>query len=67
MTQPMDDRPSSRHRGYTWQWEKARKRFLRDNPLCATYRAKGSVTVATVVHHKKAHKGDEALFWDRDN
>lgn len=28
---------------------------------------RGTVTPATVCHHKQAHKGDEQLFWSQDN
>lgn len=29
--------------------------------------AEGRVTAASVVDHVIAHKGDQALFWDREN
>lgn len=61
----MSDRPNSRSRGYTWRWEKARKRFLAEHPLCAMCMAKGRVTAATVVHHNPPHQGDMDRFWDR--
>ena len=58
---------SSRERGYTWAWEKARKRFLQANPLCCYCERDGRVTVATVVDHKIPHRGDMTLFWDETN
>lgn len=42
-------------------------RFLNAHPLCVMCAARGQVTVATVVDHKKPHKGDPGLFWDESN
>lgn len=58
---------SSRERGYTWAWEKARKRFLQAHPLCCYCERDGRVTVATVVDHMEPHRGDQKLFWDETN
>jgi 5-methylcytosine-specific restriction endonuclease McrA len=55
---------SSRERGYTWKWEKARKRFLQAHPLCCYCEREGRVTAATVVDHKIPHRGDMKIFWD---
>lgn len=55
-------RPNARARGYSRQWEKARREYLALHPYC---RRCGSL--ATVVDHIKPHKGDERLFWDRSN
>lgn len=55
-------RPSSSARGYDRSWEGARKRFLREHRFC---RRCGKV--ATVVDHKRPHRGDATLFWDREN
>lgn len=58
-------RPSARARGYDREWERASKRFLAlpGNDLCAC----GCGRVANVVDHKRAHKGDQQLFWDPAN
>lgn len=49
------------------RWRKARKRFLAEHPLCVMCERSGLDTPATVVDHKKEHKGDLVLFWDEDN
>ena len=60
-------RKSARQRGYTTAWDKARKAFLVSHPLCVMCEQQGHVTPATVVDHRIPHRGDMALFWDRDN
>lgn len=61
------DKQGSTARGYGYRWQKARERFLKANPLCATCEAAGRVEAATVVDHKEPHRGDERLFWDERN
>jgi 5-methylcytosine-specific restriction endonuclease McrA len=58
---------SSAERGYTWAWQKARKQFLGEHPLCVMCRKEGRVTAALVVDHVIPHRGDQELFWDRAN
>jgi 5-methylcytosine-specific restriction protein A len=58
-------RPSARQRGYDSRWEKEREAFLKANPLCVM--CLPIVTPAAVVDHIVPHKGDQALFWSRDN
>jgi len=58
---------SSADRGYGHRWRVEREGFLRLHPLCVMCSAGGVVTVATVVDHKKPHRGDQSLFWDRSN
>lgn len=60
-------RPSAHKRGYDRNWNKARRLFLQDNPLCTRCMEKGWVVSATVVDHIEPHRGDRLLFWDRDN
>ncbi|WP_374307213.1 HNH endonuclease [Methylocella sp.] len=60
-------RGSAHERGYDARWRKARLVFLAAHPLCAWCEAKGRVTAASVVHHRVAHRGDAALFWDEAN
>lgn len=60
-------RGSAHERGYTSAWQKARAAWLRAHPLCAKHDGRGEVVAATVVDHKVPHKGDKALFWDRNN
>lgn len=58
---------TSTQRGYGYKWQKAREAYLRENPLCVMCKEQGRVTVATVVDHIIAHRGDQKLFWDRKN
>ena len=48
--------------GYTYRWQQARKIFLMMHPLCVK-----CGEPATDVDHIVPHKGDMALFWNRDN
>lgn len=55
-------------RGYGYRWQKARERFLSENPICCyCHRAGRPLTLATIVDHKIPHRGDERLFWDETN
>ena len=58
---------SAGSRGYTRAWQRARKEYLAAHPLCVMCMAEGKYRKATVVDHIKPHRGDEKLFWDRDN
>lgn len=55
------NRPSASKRGYNHAWRKARVKYLDLHPFCRCG------AKATLVDHIKAHKGDNALFWDRTN
>ena len=55
-------RPNFRERGYTSRWDTARRAFLAEHPRCTRC---GSP--ATVVHHRKPHRGNPTLMWDRGN
>jgi len=49
-------------------WHKVlRPSQLANEPLCAFCLAKGITTLAEVVDHIKAHRGDKVLFLDPDN
>lgn len=63
----LERRGSARERGYTTRWDKARKTFLREHPLCRMCQGQGRVAAATVVDHIVPHRGDQALFWNTDN
>jgi 5-methylcytosine-specific restriction endonuclease McrA len=54
-------------RGYDYRWRKYRAGFLHANPLCVMCKARGLVTVATIVDHIVPHQGDQARFWDATN
>lgn len=60
-----DHRPSARRRGYGAAWQRESKDFLAlpGNRICRHCR----VRPATLVDHRRAHKGDMQLFWDRTN
>lgn len=60
-------RGSARARGYTTAWDKARKAYLAEHPLCRICQAQNHVRAATVVDHIIPHRGDQELFWDRTN
>lgn len=55
-------RPTAAQRGYNGAWRKARAAFLAIHQHCAMCHAP-----ATVVDHINPHRGDKALFWDRQN
>ncbi len=59
-------RGTANSRGYTYKWRKARRRFLRANPLCVLCHREGKVTAANVVDHITPHRGDMTLFWDEN-
>lgn len=61
------ERGTAHQRGYGARWEKDRIKFLDENPLCADHRKRGMVEAATVVDHIIPHKGDQVLFWDKNN
>ena len=52
---------------YSASWRKARRYYLRRNPLCVQCQKQGRTTAASVVDHVIRHDGDLSLFWDRDN
>lgn len=58
---------SASSRGYGSRWRRESKAFLRAHPLCAECERNGRYVKATVVDHKVPHRGDQRLFWDRDN
>ena len=60
-------RGSSCKRGYGRAWQRYRKGFLTEHPLCVSCKTKGRIVPAMVVDHIKPHKGDSSLFWDTSN
>lgn len=56
------------HRLYqTARWQRLRANQLSMQPLCQMCLITEDITPATVVDHKKNHKGDLVLFHDPDN
>lgn len=62
-----DGRLSAHARGYDRRWNKRRKQWLDQHPLCARCEQLGTVKAASVVDHVIPHRGDRALFEDDDN
>lgn len=60
-------RASARQRGYNTAWDKARRTYLAQHPLCVFCEQQGIVSPASVVDHIKPHRGDQTLFWDTAN
>ena len=60
-------RGSAYQRGYGKKWQRERKLFLVNNPLCIGCKSKGIVTASKVVDHIVPHRGDDKLFWNRRN
>lgn len=51
----------------TKAWKSARELQLSIEPLCERCKVRGDVVSATVVNHRKRHRGDWDLFIDPDN
>lgn len=60
-------RESAARRGYGRRWREASQAFLLERPLCAECARRGMTTLAAVVDHILPHRGDQDLFWDREN
>ena len=60
-------RGTARQRGYTTQWDKYAKAYLREHPLCVYCKAKGRDVPATCVDHIKPADKFPELFWDESN
>lgn len=61
------ERGTAHQRGYDAEWDKQRLLFLDENPLCVDHFKRKLIEAATVVDHIIPHKGDQALFWDKNN
>jgi 5-methylcytosine-specific restriction enzyme A len=61
------NRESSHKRGYDSTWEKLRKVFLIENPLCLDCIEHGKLTPATEVHHIKKVKDFPLLRLVKEN
>lgn len=60
-------RPTAHERGYTNKWYDKTKVFLALHPICGVCDDLGQFTKATLVDHKKPHRGDLDLFWNESN
>jgi len=52
---------------YTQRWRNLRALVLKEEPLCRDCAGIRTVEPATDVDHITPHRGDLALFWNRDN
>ena len=65
---PEQVRGTSTQRGYGYKWQQARKGWLNKHPFCVECMMQGRNNVlATDVDHIIPHRGDQSLFWDRNN
>ena len=55
------ERKSAAGRGYNSKWQRARKRFLKEHPLCCKCEEEGKYVRATIVDHIKPHRGDPKM------
>jgi 5-methylcytosine-specific restriction protein A len=62
-----DTRKSAAERGYDWQWQKFRKRFLAEHPLCEDCISEGRVGAATDIHHKQKLRDRPELKYEEEN
>ena len=61
------ERGTAVERGYGASWQRYRREYLTEYPLCVQCLTENRTIVATVVDHIKPHRGDWALFWDAKN
>ena len=61
------ERKSAAGRGYNSKWQRERKRFLKEHPLCCKCKEEGKYVRATIVDHIEPHRGDPILFWYEEN
>jgi 5-methylcytosine-specific restriction endonuclease McrA len=59
-------RGSARERGYDARWDRASLGFRQRNPLCLGCSAVGRTASTSVTDHVIPHRGDMAIFWDRE-
>lgn len=63
----MDSRPSAARRGYGSRWQRERRSYLRQYPLCKFCEEAGRFVPSECVDHVVPHRGDWTLFWDVTN
>jgi hypothetical protein len=52
---------------YGAKWQRRRRLWLLNHPLCRYCEEQNRVTGATVVDHIIPHRGNATLFWDETN
>lgn len=60
-------RGTARERGYSTEWDKFAKGFLKSHPLCFYCSVQGRVTASELVDHIVPHRGDPDRFWPPDD
>jgi 5-methylcytosine-specific restriction endonuclease McrA len=60
-------RGTAHERGYNNLWSRASRSFLDANVLCPACAAAGITCTSAVTDHIQPHRGDRALFWNRNN
>jgi 5-methylcytosine-specific restriction protein A len=58
-----DTRPGARQRGYDWEWQQTRRKYLAAFPICQ--HPEGCISLATEVHHidGQGPKGERGHDW----
>lgn len=60
-----------RARAHAWyksrRWQQLRKQQLTEHPFCQCQHHRGRRVRGNVVDHKRPHRGDIRLFFDRSN
>lgn len=49
------------------RWQRLSRRVRSEEMLCRVCKAAGRTRLAAHADHVRPHRGDLALFWDRDN
>jgi 5-methylcytosine-specific restriction enzyme A len=63
-----ENRPNAADRGYNSRWRDERIQFLDANRYCVDpFKVHQIPVFADVVDHRKPHKGNMELFWDKSN
>ncbi|MGJ3500350.1 HNH endonuclease [Piscirickettsia salmonis] len=60
-------RKKTAQRGYGGRWQRERKIFLQDHPLCKQCLQDDKLIPATEVDHIKPHGVDDDLMWNQRN
>jgi 5-methylcytosine-specific restriction protein A len=52
---------------HTARWRRLRQLVLSEEPLCVDCIKEDRIEASTDVDHEIPHRGDEELFWSREN
>ncbi len=59
-------RKTAAKRGYNARWQRERAEWISEHTWCE-YKGEGCTLLTTVINHRIPHRGDEKLFWDKNN